>query len=72
MATSKIRIKNAIKKAFDDQAGNTENPDDPSVSRDKIAEAIADAVIKEIKSMTIQIVGVAGTNYLSITSIIIT
>jgi hypothetical protein len=72
MATSKSRIKNAIKKAFDEQAKNVDNPDDPSVSRDKIAEAIADAVIEEIKSMTIKIVGVAGTNTLTITSIIIT
>jgi hypothetical protein len=72
MATSKNRIKNAIKKAFDEQASNAENPDDPSVSRDKIAEAIAEAVIEEIKGMTIKIVGVAGTNPLTITSIIIT
>jgi hypothetical protein len=72
MPILKSRIKNTILKAFDDQAESAENPDEPQKSRDKIADAIAEAVIAEIKAMTIVIVGTAGTYPLTITSITIT
>jgi len=72
MATVKARIKQAIKSAFEAQANSSNNPDDPTVARDKIAEAIAEAVITEIKAATITIIGNAGTNPITITSIPIT
>jgi hypothetical protein len=72
MPVVKSRIKQSILKALDEQANSADNPDEPNISRDKIAEAIAQAVITEIKAMTIIIVGTAGNIPLTITSVTIT
>lgn len=72
MPLVKSRIKQSILKVFDDQAQSADNPQDPADSRDTIADAIADAVITEIKAMTIAIIGTAGNIPLTITSITIT
>jgi hypothetical protein len=72
MPTLETRIEQSILKAFDDQAKSSNNPDDPSVSRKKIASAIAKAVVTEIKSATIIIVGTAGQVPLTIASVTIT
>lgn len=72
MPTIETRIKAKILAVFDAQAQSANNPDDPSVSRDKIAAAIAEAVVTEIKAATIVIVGTAGPNPIIVTSVTIT
>ena len=72
MPTVEARIKNAIKAAFDEQANSANNADTPTVSADKIAEAIAKAVVKEITSATILVTGTAGPYPFTQTNITIT
>jgi hypothetical protein len=72
MPTLESRIEASILKAFDDQAKSSNNPDDPSLSRKKIASAIAKVVVVEIKAATIIIVGTSGNVPLTITSVTIT
>ncbi len=71
MATIKARIKQSILNTFD-TATSINNRDTAAESRDKIADAIADAVITEVKAATITITGTAGPYPIIITSIIIT
>ncbi len=71
MATLKARIKQSILNTFN-TATSTNNRDTAAESRDKIAEAIAEAVVTEIKAATITITGTAGPYPIIITSINIT
>ena len=71
MATLKVRLKKKILDVFND-ATATSNRDTAAQSRDKIADAIADAVVTEIKAATITIVGTAGPYPIIITGITIT
>lgn len=50
MATSEERLKNKIIKVMDECGKENDNPQD---SKEKFAEALAKAVIHEIKQMTI-------------------
>lgn len=54
----KNRLKTAIKNAYDAEADKDIKPDE---ARDRIAEAIANAVVDEIKNATISVNGVATT-----------
>lgn len=69
MPLSEVRLKNAIKAAMETAQTSALAGNNP---QDVYAQAIAQAVIAEIKAMTITIVGTAGPNPIMIANITIT
>ncbi len=62
------RLKTAILNAFQTAEISAIDGDNP---QDALANAIAGAVINEVKQMTITIVGTAGPNPIAVTSVTI-
>lgn len=60
MPLIEARLAQKLKAAFDSEAAELTDSDDPSVVRDRICKAVAKAVVEEIKLAQIVVVGTAG------------
>ncbi len=69
---NKARLESRIKRILETEAAKDKENDSPTDSLNNISKDLASAIVDEIKSMTIVIVGTAGNVPLTIQSVTIT